>query len=78
MKCKHNEGWCVEKNVDLFVYPNGKVGIDFKSAGKKVVLEARCNYPECGARRTVSIKCLLVKMGKIKMSTTPPKQLEEK
>ncbi len=66
-RCKHDFGWCILKDVYVFIDENNKVSFDFRSLdSKSYKLKMRCNYPECTAIRNIYIKGEVVKLGRIK------------
>jgi hypothetical protein len=65
MKCKHDNGWCINKNINIFVFPNNEIGIDWNFGNKSAKLKARCNNPDCNAERNVYIKGAFIQYGNI-------------
>lgn len=66
-KCKHDKGWLVIDDVDIFVFEDGKVSFNFQGRDRKTYkIKMKCNYPNCNKKRNVYISGKLEKWGKIK------------
>lgn len=69
MKCKHEWGWFVIRDVPVYVFPNGAVVFGFNRHGERAKFLARCNNPECQAVRNVYIgQKFGVGLGKIRQA----------
>jgi hypothetical protein len=68
MKCKHDAGWCAKKHTYVFIFPDGKVAMDFQGKNRQTFkIRMRCNYPECKAERNAYIVVNFSHFGRVKM-----------
>lgn len=66
-RCKHEIGWCLDKNTNIFIFEDEKVAFNFmRRSRRSYPLRFVCNRIDCGAVRNIYLKAKVVKYGKIR------------